>query len=200
MNRKQGTLGAMLGILLLVAVLSVQSWLGNDAKDGARQDLHTQHQQTPASAAPIVRTFSAQVVRVADGDTLTCTLDGQNQRVRLFGIDSPEVSQPGYEQAQETLRQAAQDRTVEVRVVDVDQYDRIVARVILPGADGRKEIDINRKMIAEGWAWWYRTYAPDEQDLASAEETARTAQLGIWGMSDPLPPWEFRRRARENGK
>lgn len=33
----------------------------------------------------------APVVRVVDGDTLDVTLNGQSERVRLIGIDTPEV-------------------------------------------------------------------------------------------------------------
>lgn len=39
----------------------------------------------------IAATVTAQVIDVYDGDTLTVELDGDRERVRLIGIDAPEV-------------------------------------------------------------------------------------------------------------
>src|SRR5262249_60900260 len=43
------------------------------------------------------------------------------------------------------------------------RYGRTVADVILP--DGRS---LNRELVAEGMAWWYRTYAPGDRGLERA--------------------------------
>ena len=200
--------GAIIGIVLLFAVILLRIWPGggNDGNDvgkqPAGQDAAAQQRnaQDSSDQRQYRRVFTAKVQWVPDGDTIHCREAGDEVRIRLFGIDSPEIDQPGYEAARDALRRAVDDQTVEIRVVDVDQYDRLVARVILPGRGNANEIDVNRQQVLDGMAWWYRTFAPDEDDLKSAEQSARSARRGLWREDDPLPPWEFRRRAREAGR
>jgi len=49
--------------------------------------------------------LNGQVVGVADGDTLTLRVDGGNVRVRLDGIDAPELGQPYGKSARRSLAQ-----------------------------------------------------------------------------------------------
>ena len=71
-------------------------------------------------------------------------------------------------------------------------YGCTVAEVIL--ADGRS---LNHELVRQGFAWWYRRYAPRDLALADLEAEARTAKGGIWSQSRPVPPWEWRGRAKE---
>jgi hypothetical protein len=57
--------------------------------------------------------------------------------------------------------------------------------------------NINRELVREGWAWWYRKYAPKNKELASAEAAARKAKRGLWADAKPIPPWEWRKSERE---
>ena len=199
-----------MGLLVLAVVFGWQFFNQAEDKKPAENDPANKsaanNNATNSNAAQqpgngkFLKVISARVTRIADGDSFTCISDGQEIRVRMFGIDSPEREQPGYDDARDALRQAIDGKTVELRVVDVDQYDRQVARVILPAAGEREEVDVNRQQIAQGRAWWYRTYAPEEADLAEAEESAKAASRGIWEEANPLPPWEFRRRQRESGR
>lgn len=43
---------------------------------------------------PAVRVVEVTVTKVSDGDTIRATVDGKNQRVRLIGVDSPEIAHP----------------------------------------------------------------------------------------------------------
>lgn len=56
------------------------------------------------SAKASVVTF-VDVVRVIDGDTVEIKTDGSLQRVRLLGIDAPEIDQEWGETAQQQLGQ-----------------------------------------------------------------------------------------------
>lgn len=174
---------------------------GRDQAQGNARGGNSSDQQTDVGlSARYLRTFSAQVEFVADGDTLTCKSDGEEIRVRFWGIDAPERDQSHGAEARAALRKLVDGQAIEVRVVDVDQYGRQVARVVLPGSDTSPELDVNRRMIADGWAWWYRTYAPDENVFAEAEQSAKAARRGLWEATNPQAPWEFRRQAREAGK
>jgi micrococcal nuclease len=67
-------------------------------------------------------------------------------------------------------------KTVRIVPRDTDRYGRTVAEVILP--DGRS---LNREMVREGLAWWYREYTPHDAELARLEAKARAARRGLWG-------------------
>ncbi len=75
-----------------------------------------------------------------------------------------------------------------VRAVDKDRYGRTVAEVILP--DGRS---LNREMVGQGAAWWYREYSPTDFRLARLESEARATRRGLWGQPNPVPPWVWRK-------
>jgi endonuclease YncB( thermonuclease family) len=53
------------------------------------------------------------------------------------------------------------------------------------------------ELVQEGWAWWYRKYAPNNKELAAAETAARKAKRGLWTDPNPIPPWEWRQSERE---
>ena len=79
---------------------------------------------------------------------------------------------------------------MEVLEKEKDQYGRVVGVVYLNGEN------VNLKQVADGNAWWYRFYAKEEPNLQIAEEEAREKKLGLWKASNPIPPWEFRRKNR----
>ena len=136
------------------------------------------------------------VHKVSDGDTVTVfTPEGAKLRVRLFGIDAPEVphgrkpGQPFGEQAQQALERKLLGKPVTLEVVDVDRHQRVVG-ILRSGPQ-----NINRQMVQEGWAWAYRQYSkgPHASEFISTENEARLRRLGLWKQHNPQPPWEFRR-------
>ena len=140
--------------------------------------------------------LQGQVLRVADGDTLTL-LEGQQQHtVRLAGIDAPEKSQPFGPQAQNHLAQAVLNQTVTVIYDKRDTYGRIVGKVLVQG------LDANLGQVQAGWAWHYLQYqgeqsAQDRETYSEAERLSRAAQRGLWqGNTPPEPPWDYRRRVK----
>jgi endonuclease YncB( thermonuclease family) len=131
-----------------------------------------------------------RVERVADGDTITVSIDGERARVRLHQIDAPEMDQPGASEARRALAEKVDGRLVRLHVETVDDYGRLVADVYLG------ERDINRELVREGHAWAYRRYLRD-RSLLDDEATARQGGLGLWGLPDPVAPWDWRQARRE---
>lgn len=82
-------------------------------------------------------------VTVTDGDTLR----SGDLRVRLWGIDAPELDERGGSAAKETLIRIVSGQNLICEVKGTDRYRRIVARCELP--DGR---DIACEMVAAGMA------------------------------------------------
>lgn len=125
-------------------------------------------------------------VRVADGDSLV--VDGE--RVRLDGIDAPELHQscgaPGKEwpcgaRAKAALEALVTEGAVNCRPVDEDRYGRAVAIC------GVGTSDLGARQVAEGWA--LATGLAYQRE----EAKARAAGKGIW--SGPFEvPGEWRER------
>ena len=131
--------------------------------------------------------FTAKVVGIADGDTLTVLKAKQQVKIRLNGIDAPESGQEFGSRAKQVASALAFGEEVTVRVHDHDRYGRTVADIILP--DGKS---LNQELVREGMAWWYRQYAPADKTLARLEADAKAAKRGLWAQPNPIPPWDWR--------
>lgn len=130
---------------------------------------------------------TGKVVYVTDGDTFHMLIKSKKVKVRLADIDAPEISQPFGLEAKEALMRHIKDKEVRVHIRDTDRYGRKVAYVYLDGDD------INLQMIRDGYAWWYRKYAPENDGYKAAEDEARTSRQGLWSAQNPLAPWDWRR-------
>lgn len=97
-------------------------------------------------------TFSGRVTRVVDGDTFW--ISSQDVRIRVWGLDAPEVGRPGGSQATAALSGLIAGQQLTCRQRDIDRYGRIVGQCFLP--DGR---DITAAMIASGTAVEFCRYS-----------------------------------------
>jgi len=156
-----------------------------------------------------LRIIEGMVVKVSDGDTINVDDNGTRVKVRLYGIDAPETpkvnyrtgrvnkpGQPAGNEAWKALDKKIFRKRVQLKVMDIDRYKRLVSIVLLGNRD------INREMVAEGWAWAYRQYLDRSyaSEYINAEEQARARRLGLWKSSNPQPPWEFRKAFRVSGE
>lgn len=139
-------------------------------------------------ALPLCAEQIAGVVdRVTDGDTLTIHLKkGRHEKVRLQGIDAPELDQAYGKEAARVLEDLVRDRKVNVQCEGRDDYGRVLGYVYL------KNHSINLEMVKRGAAWHYVYYAKDNKALASAEKAAREAKRGLWKDEAPVAPWDYR--------
>ena len=142
--------------------------------------------------AQVGESFDGLVVSVTDGDTISVLRDGEQVRVRVEGIDTPESDQAFGAQASAFTSSLLRNKRVAVRVRDVDRYGRLISRVQVGG------IDLSVALVTEGLAWHYTQYS-DDPVLAAAEAQARSAKIGLWSQSAPVPPWEFRRGVTSTG-
>ncbi|RYD24580.1 MAG: micrococcal nuclease [Verrucomicrobiaceae bacterium] len=130
---------------------------------------------------------------VHDGDTITVYAgEGQPQiKVRLAGIDAPELKQAYGNAAKVALSDMVFGKPVELRNTSRDRYGRTVAAVIVDGAT-----EVNPAMVRAGMAWHYKAYSKDAA-LAQAEQEARAAKRGLWQEGKPVAPWEFRKKPKK---
>lgn len=139
---------------------------------------------TPPPSVPVAR-HTWRVVGVYDGDTVTCLDEaGQQQKVRLAGIDAPESSQDYALASREALAGFVFGRTVEVVDTGRDANGALLGTVFVDGQD------INRQMVATGNAW--ADPAAVDPSLAAAQADAQTRSLGLWAQPNPTPPWSGR--------
>lgn len=147
---------------------------------------------TGACAAEQAASALARVERVDDGDTLRVVMNGETVRVRIFGIDAPELDQPYGREALDAARRLLTDRTIGVVPRDTDPYGRLVASLTL---DGR---DVGQELVRAGAAWHFTQFS-NSPAMAAAERDARAARRGLWGTSNPTPPWQHRTDQRVDG-
>jgi micrococcal nuclease len=129
------------------------------------------------------------VTRVSDGDTLWVRPadGGRPIKIRLDGVDAPEICQPGGREARNKLEQLVLRQPVTVEVRLRDDYGRAVATLRQAGRD------VGELLVREGFAWNHR-YHGVPGPYAAAEGEARAARRGVFGDPAALPPREFRER------
>ncbi len=141
-----------------------------------------------------VQEIHGRVVSVADGDTITVLDSAKQYKIRLNGIDCPEKSQAFGRRSKEFTQAKAFSKEVRVILLGRDRYQRYLGEVILP--DGKS---LNKLLLKNGYAWWYRAYSKDsENEIAELE--AREKKLGLWQDENPLSPWDFRKLKKLNLK
>lgn len=139
-------------------------------------------QSRPELLRLLGHTLSGTIVAVADGDTVRARLDssGRTLTIRLEGIDAPERGEPFSTQARNAIRVMLFDKKIQMKVTDVDRYDRLVARIVRDGKDSSLEL------IEAGLACHFTRFANDPL-LAKAQLSARTAGRGFWAAGAAKP-------------
>ncbi len=150
----------------------------------------------PALAGQI-RIIEARVLKVYDVDTVLAEVGFKRaQRVRVAGIDGPEMGrrgkwpeQPWARQATAWARKLLSGREVRLIVLETDRYGRLVARVQL--LDGT---DYGAEAVRLGHAWAFMRYQkiPLYLDLAAY---AKLRRRGLWAAPHPVRPGDWRRGA-----
>ncbi len=127
---------------------------------------------------------------VSDGDSLSVS----GIRVRLFGVDAPELDQacsdgdisvPCGEMARQQLQSMIGESLVSCSGQTTDAYGRIVAVCRIGGTD------LGQALVEGGWAVAYRKHS---ENYTAAETRARAMKAGIWGWGFQMP--EDHRAAR----
>jgi endonuclease YncB( thermonuclease family) len=138
-----------------------------------------------AALARISSETNAGIATAVDGDSLRMG----GKRIRLEGIDAPELGQTcmtgGREtncgrQARDHLRALIAGQRVVCEGWQSDKYGRLLARCTA------RSIELNAAMVRDGWAVAYGDF-----DMLQAE--AQTERRGLW-QGDFETPREWRRK------
>ena len=131
--------------------------------------------KAPPSATPKGVELTCTLKSIYDGDTLTARCPVGEVKVRVFGIDSPEMGQkPWGEASKQALRSLLPTRDpIRLQVRDQDRYGRAVAQVFAG------ERDAGLEMVRQGRAVMYEQYN-DSPAYRQAQNEAKQARRGIW--------------------
>ena len=133
-------------------------------------------------------TQSGVVTYVVDGDTVWVQIGAHDKplKVRLRGVDAPEICQAGGLQAQAALKSRVLGQRVSVTSSSRDDYGRVVGTMDLRGED------VGRWLVLSGHAW---VYSYQKRKVAYAQEfaQAQVARRGLFSDAQAIEPRAFRK-------
>ena len=152
------------------------------------------HSAAPAAAgaAPSTNGGDYKIVKVVDGDTVDVEKNGQKMRLRLIGLDTPEIVdlrkpvQCFAKEASDKARQILTGQTVRLEMDptqgELDKYGRTLAYIFVPANSTIEGILFNEYMIAEGFGHEYTYRLPYKymEEFKAAEKSARENKKGLW--------------------
>ena len=139
---------------------------------------------------------TVRVEKIYDGDTIGVFISGHFEKIRLIGIDAPEMDQrPWGRKAKDCIKSliSATDSKIflEYDIVRRDKYGRILAYI---WTQDRKMI--NEEMVKKGCAVLF-TFPPNvryAERFRAAQKTAREDKTGIWGEHGlQESPYDYRK-------
>ena len=136
-----------------------------------------------------------------DGDTIKI----KNKKIRLHGIDAPEIKQlcqrtflsififsfqENYkcgEISKKKLEKYVKNNIIKCKVEGIDGYKRIL------GTCYKNTININSRMVRNGYAVAYKKYS---KKYLSVERDAKREELGLWKGKFDMP-WDWRKNVKK---
>ena len=131
-----------------------------------------------------------KVIEVNSGDVITIFNLNRPVRVKLLGVDAPEMSQEFGDVAKKHLSDLVFNQAVLVNYSGIGPDKSLTGKVLLNDAD------IGAQMIRDGAAWLDannsdRLSESDREVYQQSELAARSERRGLWQAENPVAPWEF---------
>ena len=131
-----------------------------------------------------------KVIDVNSGDVITIVNLNRPVRVKLVGVDAPEMDQAFGDAAKKHLSDLIHEKSVVVEYSGIAADGSVSGRVLLNDAD------IGAQMIRDGAAWFdpnnlSNLSGKDREIYQHSEKAARDERRGLWQADDPTAPWEF---------
>lgn len=125
-----------------------------------------------------------RVQEVIDGDTFKIISNRQERRVRLMGVDAPEMGKCLGQKAKDKLSELIMGKDVVLQDQFSDPYGRIMANVFAGN------IYVNKEMLSLGLARMDYYENPHREELKTAYNEARKQKLGLYNGSciSLIPP------------
>jgi micrococcal nuclease len=142
------------------------------------------------SASVRAASLFGKVIEVNSGDVITIFNLNRPVRVKLLGVDAPELDQTFGDVAKKHLSDLVYDKSVLVEYSGIAADSSLTGRVLLNNSD------IGAQMIRDGAAWFdvnnvSRLSVSDREVYQQCELAARNERRGLWQAENPTAPWEF---------
>ena len=132
--------------------------------------------------------FFGTVEAVHDGDTLRLTRENAKSiKVRLAGIDAPEIEQEYGLASKKSLRELVFRKKVKVTTKAVDDYGRLVAQLDVG------PLNVNQEQVKRGMAWEFSRFQGDRK-MAVLQREAQSAKRGLWAGQSIIQPAQWRKQ------
>lgn len=170
--------------ILILLVLAFLAWRGP-----VHTTLWPEPQRAPRAATAAAENESRaddDIVEIVDGDTVVGNTHG---RIRILGIDTPELEQPLHDEASAVLARLLARKRVEL-LFDrqrKDRYNRTLAHVLVPAGD--KKIIAGEELLRAGLASVY-IIQPNvlfADRFKAAQKEAVTSRRGLWSLPVAAP-------------
>ena len=131
-----------------------------------------------------------KVIDVNSGDVITIANLNRPVRVRLAGVDAPEMDQTFGDVAKKHLSDLIHDKSVVVEYSGIAADGSVIGRVLLNDAD------VGAQMIRDGAAWFdpnnlSNLSEKNREIYRQSEQAARGERRGLWQADNPTAPWDF---------
>lgn len=135
--------------------------------------------------------LKGKVTRIVDGDTLVARIGRRSERVRLIGIDTPEIGACFSQDAKKAAQRLVGGRAIRLigdrSQTRRDRYNRLLAYV-----QRTNGLDLGRQLLLGGYGSVYVFNKPFARlrNYQAAQTIAKGASLGVWGPTCGvlLPP------------
>ena len=157
----------------------VLEWIGGNPTSEWRDDESNNTQEVTEEET---QDYNMTVVEILDGDTFDL---GNEERVRIIGINTPEKGRPFSDEATDALSEMIMGKEVTLvndsKNDDVDSSGRLLRHVYVEPYG----ISVNYEMIRTGMAFWYPYSSGTDMDESyqEAQESAAYDHVGLWTES-----------------
>ena len=134
----------------------------------------------------VLSIITVVVISVSSADTIVVyePTTKQTTTVILANIDCPEQKQAYFDQSRLFAYGLLQNQKIGIQ--QQSRQGNISLVNVYHGS-----LYVNEYLVKMGYCWSYFTVKPEIKEF---EKNAREIGIGLWGLPNPIPPWEFRRK------
>lgn len=141
-----------------------------------------QTQSSPNTISP--EQYWHKVTKVVDGDTVKALIDGQEQTIRIIGIDTPEstIEHECYgDEASAKAKEFLTGKWIQIQADSTqdnkDKYSRLLRYVYFDNGT-----DFGKRLIEEGYAYEYTYSKPykHRDDYLATQAYSKSKPFGLW--------------------
>lgn len=142
--------------------------------------------------------YQVEILKILDGDTVEVSLLGRSERIRLLGIDAPEMGQPSRLGQIDAGRWS---RRCLLRILKDQKWyliwhGRDIYKRVLGELDSKKGA-ASELMLEEGCASVYPFFNGVPKEVRSKRliklHRAQRSRLGLWGYGGFMRPYHWRK-------